>query len=64
MRQTNRKFNEPCQLYRITAAIELEVLISIALEHLLPHPYLFKQSDRVQGLREIVVYQTTLCFIK
>jgi toxin ParE1/3/4 len=42
--------------HNLTAAIELEALISRALEHLPFHPYLFKQSDRVKGLREIVVH--------
>lgn len=38
------------------AAQRLFDRIESALEHTSEHPYLYKQSDRVAGLREIVVH--------
>jgi toxin ParE1/3/4 len=38
------------------AALRLFNLIESALEHTSEHPYLYKQSERVDGAREIVVH--------
>jgi toxin ParE1/3/4 len=38
------------------AAQRLFERIEASIEHTSEHPYLYKQSDRVQGAREIVVY--------
>jgi toxin ParE1/3/4 len=42
------------------AAQRLFDRIESALEHTSEHPYLYKQSDRVLGLREIVVHPNYL----
>jgi toxin ParE1/3/4 len=42
------------------AAIRLFERIEAALEHTSEHPYLYKQSERVKGMREIVVHPNYL----
>jgi toxin ParE1/3/4 len=42
------------------AAVRLFERIEAALEHTSQHPYLYKQSERVNGLREIVAHPNYL----
>ena len=46
------------------AALRLFERIESALEHTSEHPYLYKQSERVKGLREIVVHPNYLVFYR
>lgn len=46
------------------AAARLFERIEASLEHTSEHPYLYKQSERVKGMREIVVHPNYLVFYR
>ena len=46
------------------AADDLYARMEQAASHLPQHPYLYKQSDRVQGVREIVVHPNYVMYYR